>query len=102
MEQVIKTLSEIEERAVRMIEHANNTKKELAARSDARIKAYDEETDAGTRAAIKALKADLDRRLQEELAAQQRQADDLISRMQSEYDNHHEEIAADIFNRLIS
>lgn len=102
MEQVIKTLSEIEERAVRMMEHAANTKKELAAESEAKIKAYDAECDAKTQAAIAAQKAQLDKSLQAELASRQNEADKLMARIQADYDNNHTAIAQEIFRRLTS
>ena len=101
MEQVIKTLSEIEERAVRMMEHAASTKKELAAISEAKIKAYDEKNEALTQAAIQEQKAQLDRQLQDELASRQAEADKLTARMQADYDDNHTAIAKEIFSRLI-
>ena len=100
MEQVIKTLSEIEERAVRIMEHASNTKKELAAESEARIKAYDEENAAIMRKAIDAQKAELDRQLANELEEQKKQAEELISRMQENYDRNHTAIADKLFRSM--
>ena len=100
MEQVIKTLSEIEERAVRIMEHASNTKKELAAESEARIKAYDEENAAIMRKAIDAQKAELDRQLANELEVQKKQAEELIARMQETYDRNHTAIAAGLFQLM--
>lgn len=101
MEQVIKTLSEIEERAVRIMEHANNTKKELSARSEARIKAYDEENAALMRKAIETQKTELDRQLATELQEQKKQAEELILRMQENYDKNHTAIAAELFHSMI-
>ena len=100
MEQVIKTLSEIEERAVRIMEHANNTKRELSAQSEARIKAYDEENAAIMRKAIDAQKAELDRQLANELEEQKKQAEELIARMQETYDRNHTAIAAGLFQSM--
>ena len=100
MEQVIKTLSEIEERAVRIMEHASSTKKELAAESEARIKAYDEEDAAIMRKAIDAQKAELDRQLANELEEQKKQAEELIARMQETYDRNHTAIAAELFQSM--
>ena len=100
MEQVIKTLSEIEERAVRIMEHASSTKKELAAQSEVRIKAYDEENAAIMRKAIDAQKAELDRQLANELEEQKKQAEELIARMQETYDRNHTAIAAGLFQSM--
>lgn len=101
MEQVVKTLSEIEERAVKIMEHAASEKKELAAANEAMIAEFDQKVEAETQSKIAKMRSELETELKNELEAQKKQTESTLSGLEADYENNHVSLAKQLMTSII-
>lgn len=101
MEQVVKTLSEIEERAVKIMEHAASQKKALAAENEACLVEFDKRIELETKNKITSMRSELETELQNELEAQKKHTQTILSNLEADYENNHVSLAKALMASII-
>lgn len=101
MEQVVKTLSEIEERAVNIMEQAALEKKALAKQNEAFLEEFDNRIALETKNKIASMRSELEAQLQNELEAQKKRTKTILSNLEADYENNHVSLAKSIMASII-
>ncbi len=102
MQEIIKTLSDIEEKSSRILEAANNEKAALESSFAGRKKEYESKVEAKTVQALDELRTQLKSVSQSELDQQAKDAANTLAQLQESYDENHIQLATQLFNTLIS
>lgn len=101
MDTVIKKISEIEEAASSIMEAANIRKKAFAQELAKRTEDFDHQLDLMTEQQLTDLRARMETEMQAKLSKQQSDADQLLQKMEANYNEHHTEYAKELFQSLI-
>lgn len=101
MDTVIKKISEIEAAASSVMEDANARKKAFAQEMADKTDAFDRELDAMTGQKIDDLRARMEVEMDSKLSKQKTDAEDMLERMEKNYEDHHKDYAKKLFRSLI-
>lgn len=101
MDTVIKKISEIENAASSVMEDANVRKKAFAGEMEEKTAAFDKELDDHTGQKINDLRAKMEIEMNSKLSKQKADAENMLSRMEKNYEDHHAEYAKALFQSLI-
>lgn len=101
MDKVIKKISEIESAAAAIMDDAYARKKTLAAESEQKIADFDRQLDAQTEQKLHDLRTQMEQEMNAQLSRQKSQAEDLIRRMEQNYETHHKQYTRALFRALV-
>lgn len=101
MDTIIKQLSEIETAASAIMDEANARKKAFTEEIASRTTTFDQVLDEKTGAQLGIIRANMETALTSKLAKQKQDVDCLLQRMEKNYQEHHREYAARLFQSLI-
>ena len=101
MEQIIKTLIEIDLKSSKIVEAATNEKNNLSEFAKKRREDYKKSADENALKQIEKLRTQLNEQMNQELRTQSKNANQKLTNMDEEYEAKHNEIAQNIFNSLI-
>lgn len=101
MNHMIDKLSSIEHDATAIMDAANARKKEFAKEMEEKTIAFDKQLEADTNAKIAQLKADMEVDMQTKLSKQQSDAEQVLSMMEANYQEHHETYVKELFEAMI-
>ncbi len=101
MDKVIKKISEIEATASSVMDDANERKKAFAKEMEEKTAEFDRNLDAQTEEKIHELQHQMEIEMNSKLSKQKSDADALLARMQTNYDNHHRTYVRKLFEQLV-
>lgn len=101
MDTVINRISEIEEAAGAIMDEANAKKKEFARQMEEKSLAFDQQLEEETAARIRKVQEAMEADMSTKLAGQKADSDELIRRMEENYELHHEAYAESLFKTMI-
>ena len=101
MEQIIKTLAEIDLKSSKIMEAAANEKASLSAAANKRREEYKKSTQENTLKQVEQLRTQLNDQMNQDLNAQSKNATQKLTNIDKEYQLNHEKMAQDIFDLLI-
>ena len=100
MNTVIKKISEIEDAASSVMESANEKKKAFSLEMEERTKAFDQDLEERTQQGIQELRKRMESEMNKKLEKQRLHADNLLRKMEQNYEDHHEEYVEKLFRSL--
>lgn len=98
---IIAKLADIEEMAIRIVESAEDEKKELNVRMDDRISKYDEQLKLSIEKKIQAIKEKLDKQLQDEITKLEKETEQDIDKISKLYNTNRIAWEDSIFESII-
>lgn len=101
MDTIINQLSEIETAASSIMDKANAKKKAFAKEIEAKTIAFDQELEKKTEEQRESLRTKMETALTCKLEKQKQDTHCLLFRMEKNYEDHHSEYAAKLFQSLI-
>lgn len=101
MEDIITKLAEIEAAASRIMESVSEQKLQLAREHEAAVEEFDRKVDADTHEEVKKIRDQLEIRMKQELESQKADTEKKLEHMESYYQEHHSELAKNIYDRII-
>ena len=101
MNQIIQRLSEVETAASSIIEEAGAKKKQMAKDQDARIAAFEKQVHEETQKKISAQQAELEKKIAEELEAQE-ELEKQLAHMDRIYEESHSAIARQLLAKIVA
>lgn len=101
MESVITKLSEIEVAAERIMDYAQQQKKELEKEMEQRSAQFDVQVEADTAARLEVLRKELQSQMEKELADLKVKTEQTLNAMERNYDQNHEQLSDSIFQEII-
>lgn len=101
MDTLIEQLTEIETAASQVLDGAKNQKLQLDQEQQERLDTFDKEADAAIEQELAALQKELAETQEKQLKTLHEEADKAMEKLTAFYDTHHEELADNIFNRII-
>lgn len=101
MDTIIKQLSEIETAASSVMDQANVRKKAFAEAITSKTTTFDHDLDEQTEEQLGILRTNMEAALTGKLEKQKHDVDCLLQRMEKNYEDHHSEYAAKLFQSLI-
>lgn len=101
MNEIIDRISEIEAASARIIENANQKKKDFAAVMEQKTKDFDAQIEAETAEKLAALKVSLEKETQEELQTLTAETEKVRSALKGAYQKNHALYAKQILAELI-
>lgn len=100
MDSIVNRLTEIEDAASAIVQHAEDQKEELNREYEEKRKAFDADLEARTLARIRSIREELEQNTSQILDSQNGQSDAAIDALQKEYDQRHTEYAREILKRI--
>ena len=100
MDSIVNRLTEIEDAAAAIVQHARDQQDALDNEYAEKRKAYDAELEKKTEARIRAIRGQLEQSTSQILDSQTGQSDAAIDALQKEYDQRHTEYAREILRRI--
>ena len=100
MDSIINRLTEIEETASSIVEHAEEQKAVLDKEYDEKRRAFDEDLEKQTQARINAIRDELEKNTSGILNSQNGASTETIRALQKEYEEKHTEYAHEILRRI--
>lgn len=100
MDSIVSKLSEIEHAAIGVVQGADAQKGQYDEEMKQQRKAFDEELATKTAEQIAAIQADLKERMDQEVTRLKEDSDAAIAGFEREYEEHHEEYAAEIIKHM--
>lgn len=100
MDSIINKLTEIEDAASAIVEHADSQKEALNKEYDEKRKAFDEELEKQTQARLSAIREELEKNTSGILDSQNDASTETIRALQKEYEEKHTEYAHEILRRI--
>ncbi len=101
MESVITKLSEIEVAAERIMDYAQQQKKELEKEMEQRSAEFDVQVEADTAARLESLRQELQGQMEKELADLKVKTEQTLNAMERNYEQNHEQLSDSIFQEII-
>lgn len=101
MENIITKLAEIEAAASRIMDSVSEQKLQLARDHEAAVEAFDRKVDQETQAQVKEIQEQLEIRMKQELESQKADTEAKLAHMEYYYQEHHRELAENIYERII-
>ena len=101
MDKIVNRLGKIETAATAILEATNVRKLEMEQQSADKLKAYDLEISSKTAEKIAKLKATLDEQKDNEIDRIKTETADVILRISHDYENNHEALAKQLFEKMI-
>lgn len=101
MEEIIKTLSDIDQKSARIMDAASNKKKELELKYSKQKEAYLANADAKASKEIDELRSTLNGEMQQQLNEQSENAQKQLKSLDQSYQSGHTQLAESIFQKLI-
>lgn len=101
MDSIVNKLSEIETAAVSIVSHAEEQKKQLEEEMRKKTAKFDEDLAAKIQQKIASIHADLEKKMSDDLSAQEAASIETIKSYEQEYALHHEEYAQNIIQHII-
>ena len=93
-------LTEIEDAASAIVQHAEDQKEALNKEYDEKRRAFDEELEKKTETRLNAIRSDLEKSTSRILDSQSDSSTELICSLQKEYEEKHTEYAREILKRI--
>ena len=100
MDSIVNKLTEIEDAASAIVQHAEDQKEALNKEYDEKRRAFDEELEKKTEARLNAIHSDLEKSTSRILDSQSDSSTELICSLQKEYEEKHTEYAREILKRI--
>lgn len=100
MDSIVNRLTEIEEAAAAIVQHAEDQKEELDKEYAEKRRIFDAELEEKTSERIRSIRDDLEQNTSRILDSQSGQSDAAIEALQAEYDLRHTEYAREILRRI--
>ena len=100
MDSIVNRLTEIEDAAAAIVQHARDQQDALDNEYAEKRKAFDAELEKKTEARIRAIRGQLEQSTSQILDSQTGQSDAAIDALQKEYDQRHTEYAREILRRI--
>ena len=100
MDSIVNKLTEIEDAASAIVQHAEDQKDALNREYDEKRRAFDAELEQKTEARLNAIRAELESRTSSILDSQSDSSTELIQALQKEYEEKHTEYAHEILKRI--
>ncbi|HIR93254.1 MAG TPA: hypothetical protein IAB98_07555 [Candidatus Egerieimonas intestinavium] len=101
MESVITKLSEIEIAAERIMDYAQQQKKEMEKEMEQRSAKFDVQVEADTAARLEALRQELQGQMEKELVDLKVKTEQTLNAMERNYQENHERLSEGIFQEII-
>lgn len=101
MEIVLSRLSEIEAAAVKIVEDAGNSKKDIAASYEQKTKEFDAMIDAETSAKLEKTKQELQKRADTELSNMKSETEKKLKALEEGYEKNHKKLTSQILQQMI-
>ena len=101
MENIITKLAEIEAAASRIMDSVSEQKLQLARDHEAAVEAFDRKVDQETQSQVKEIQEQLEIRMKQELESQKAATEAKLAHMEHYYQEHHRELAENIYERII-
>lgn len=100
MDSIVNKLTEIEDAASAIVQHAEDQKEALDREYEEKRKAFDAGLEEKTQARIRSIREELEQNTSQILDSQTGQSDAAIEALQKEYDQRHTEYAREILRRI--
>lgn len=100
MDSIVNRLTEIEDAAAAIVQHAEDQKEALDKEYDEKQRAFDAELEEKTQARIRSIRDRLEQSTSELLDSHSGQSSAAIEALQKEYDERHTEYAREILRRI--
>ena len=100
MDSIVNKLTEIEDAASAIVQHAEEQKDALNKEYEEKRRVFDEELEKQTEARLKTIRADLEEKTSHVLDIQNDSSTELIRALQKEYEERHTEYAREILKRI--
>ena len=100
MDSIVNRLTEIEDAASAIVQHADEQKEALDKEFDEKRRAFDAELEKKTQDRIDAIRAELEKRTSGLLDSQNGSSDAAIEALQQEYNERHTEYAREILKHI--
>lgn len=100
MDSIVNKLTEIEDAAAAIVQHAEDQKEALNREYDEKRKLFDEELNQKTEARLSAIRAGLEEKTSRILDSQSDSSTELIRSLEQEYRDKHTEYAHEILKRI--
>ena len=100
MDSIVNRLTEIEDAASAIVQHADEQKEALDKEFDEKRKAFDAELEKKTQERINAIQSDLEKNTSRLLDSQNGSSDAAIEALQQEYNERHTEYAREILKHI--
>lgn len=100
MNNIIKQLSQIEDRSVHILDEGAARKKELTAEYEEKTRKFEETLNNETEAKITALKNEMEASMKAQLDNQKQDASTAVSRLEQHYDARHGEYVKALFKKI--
>lgn len=100
MDSIVNRLTEIEDAASAIVQHAEDQKEALDREYEEKQKAFDAELEEKTQARIRSIREELEQNTAQLLDSQSGQSNSAIEALQKEYDQRHTEYAREILKRI--
>ena len=100
MDSIVNRLTEIEDAASAIVQHADEQKEALDKEFDEKRKAFDAELEKKTQERINAIQSDLEKNTSRLLDSQNGSSDAAIEALRLEYSERHTEYAREILRRI--
>lgn len=101
MSSMIERLSEIEETAEAIVEHAEEEKREIEKKIHAKRDAFDRELEIETREKVEQIRAEANSRMEQILEEQRQKNAATIEAMKRDFEEHHDVYAREILKHMI-
>ena len=101
MSSMIERLSEIEETAEAIVEHAEEEKREIEKKIQAKRDAFDRELEIETREKEEQIRAEANSRMEQILEEQRQKNAATIEAMKRDFEEHHDVYAREILKHMI-
>lgn len=100
MDSIVNKLTEIEDTAAAIVQHARDQQDELDKEYEEKRRTFDAELEEKTETRIRAIRDQLEQNTARILDSQNGQSDAAIEALQREYDQRHTEYAREILRRI--
>ncbi len=100
MDSIVNRLTEIEDAASAIVQHADEQKEALDKEFDEKKKLFDAELEKKTQSRIDAIRSDLEKNTSRLLDSQNGSSDAAIEALQQEYNERHTEYAREILKHI--
>lgn len=101
MEDIISKLAEIETAASHIMDDVAQQKKALAAEYDLAIQEFDRSIEKNIEQKTAQIRHELEIQMEKKLAAQKEDTEQVLQRMEENYDQRHTQLAQEIYNRIL-
>ncbi|HIZ65082.1 MAG TPA: hypothetical protein H9809_04140 [Candidatus Blautia pullicola] len=101
MEDIISKLAEIETAASHIMDDVAQQKKALAAQYDSAVQEFDRSIEEDIEKKTAQIRRELEVQMEEKLAAQKADTEQILQRMETNYNQRHTELAQEIYNRIL-